>query len=386
MFRQIVLCFVPGTLDPGLEAELKTKAPSDGTPLKIQENIILAPATGGPPWMSIDVVLPIVEGATAGVLTAAVLVSVKSIVLMIRRKFPGVKIRVLSDRHPSVTYEPPEPHEVSTAIDAIPSDYSKQSRTEFAFKRWARDQGWQLKFSRLSVTTPARKVTGAVTFHTNLPTLTGTKASKGPKKKVETTSELKSRMVHLETRLRSGVRMRALALSEIDAAIADYGALSQLTHTRADRRLVAASQKRAWALRESEAKRLLDRWGRELRIHEGIDIALPEGSPVFAARTGLVVEVGMEAYGPQAIKLRSEDVDIILGHLREAVVAPGDEVAKGHLLGYSGGEGGLSTGPHLHFEVRPAGADYGDTIDPLPFLETDKDISHSERYGNDLGI
>jgi murein DD-endopeptidase MepM/ murein hydrolase activator NlpD len=387
MFRQLVLCFAPGTVDPEMEADLRAQAPRDGTPIRVQENIVLAPATGGPAWMSIDVVLPIAEATAAGVLSAAVLLSVKSIVVIVRRRFPGVRIRLLSDRYPSVTYEPPADSELSQAIEAIPADYIRQSRTEFAFKRWLRDRGWQVKFSRASVIAAANEAGGAVTI--------GSSRRRGrrdvPAKKRTaardmSTSAIQSRVKDLEDRVRSGVKLRSMALSEIDKAIADYGPLARIAHTRAERRLIDSSQKRALSLRASEAKRLLARWGGELRIHEGIDLAVPEGTAVLAARPGLVVEVGIDGYGAHAVKLRSRDIDIILGHLREAAVVVGQEVEKGEIVGYSGSEGGQSSGPHLHFEVRPAGAEYGDTLDPTPFFEADDAGPPSESYGNELDL
>jgi murein DD-endopeptidase MepM/ murein hydrolase activator NlpD len=135
-----------------------------------------------------------------------------------------------------------------------------------------------------------------------------------------------------------------------------------------------------------EAKLLLTRWGTELRIHEGIDIAVPTGTPVLAARPGLVVEVGIEGYGSHSVKLRSDGVDIILGHLSSAAVEVGQQIEKGELVGYSGSEGGQSSGPHLHFEVRPAGGEYGDTLDPWPFIDDQSVAKPTENYGNDIGL
>jgi murein DD-endopeptidase MepM/ murein hydrolase activator NlpD len=67
--------------------------------------------------------------------------------------------------------------------------------------------------------------------------------------------------------------------------------------------------------------------------------------------------------------LRERTVDVILGHLSRAVVRPGQRVRRGQLVGYSGDEGGISTGPHIHVEIRPIGGEFGTAIDPMPYLQ-----------------
>jgi murein DD-endopeptidase MepM/ murein hydrolase activator NlpD len=82
------------------------------------------------------------------------------------------------------------------------------------------------------------------------------------------------------------------------------------------------------------------------------------------------VDVGIEGYGDQAVRLRQRDVDVILGHLSKAVVRPGQRLRRGQLVGYSGDSGGISTGPHVHIEVRPVGGGYGSAMDPMPYLRS----------------
>jgi hypothetical protein len=102
--------------------------------------------------------------------------------------------------------------------------------------------------------------------------------------------------------------------------------------------------------------------------HEGMDYAVPEGSEVLAAHAGRVVEAHDE--GPYGLHVLVTDdatgVTTVYGHLSRILVAVGQTIQVGSLLGLSGNTG-RSTGPHLHFgykvrEVRnPA---YGDWLDP----------------------
>ncbi len=89
------------------------------------------------------------------------------------------------------------------------------------------------------------------------------------------------------------------------------------------------------------------------RMHDGLDIAKPYGTPVYAARSGRVLEVGWhEGYG-QLIEIRHFNGERTrYGHLSKIYVKPGDVVQRGKTMIGRVGSTGLSTGPHLHFEVR----------------------------------
>ncbi len=91
------------------------------------------------------------------------------------------------------------------------------------------------------------------------------------------------------------------------------------------------------------------------RMHTGIDIGAATGSPVYAAGAGEVLSAGWRGgYGRCIILLHGGEVATLYGHLSAIRVRVGQGVARGQVIG-SVGSTGLSTGPHLHFEVRRNG-------------------------------
>ncbi|NUN64256.1 peptidoglycan DD-metalloendopeptidase family protein [Pseudanabaena biceps] len=105
------------------------------------------------------------------------------------------------------------------------------------------------------------------------------------------------------------------------------------------------------------------RWG---RVHQGIDIAAPVGTPILAAASGVVEYSSWNdgGYG-NMIDIRHADGTITrYAHMNDRFVKEGQTVTQGQLIGEMGSTG-FSTGPHLHFEIRPNG---GSAIDPMTFL------------------
>lgn len=104
-------------------------------------------------------------------------------------------------------------------------------------------------------------------------------------------------------------------------------------------------------------------------FHHGIDIDMPMRTPIYAGLDGTVVPTSGDgpAYGAQPVKIRSDGVDILLAHLSRSLVHVGERVRRGQLVGLAG-QSGAPDGPHLHFEVRPAGASYTRAIDPRHWL------------------
>lgn len=88
-------------------------------------------------------------------------------------------------------------------------------------------------------------------------------------------------------------------------------------------------------------------------FHTGVDLAAPLGTPVLAAADGIVVSVAHTrvGYGNYVMIAHGGGVITLYAHLMDTYVNVGDRVTRGKRIG-SEGSTGLSTGPHLHFEVR----------------------------------
>ena len=103
------------------------------------------------------------------------------------------------------------------------------------------------------------------------------------------------------------------------------------------------------------------RWG---RLHTGIDIGAPTGTPIHAAAAGTVVYCGwMEGYGNLVAIDHHNGLSTAYAHQSQIAASCGQDVAQGQVIGYVGCTGHCF-GPHLHFEVRINGA----PVDPLGYL------------------
>ncbi|MFO7849011.1 MAG: M23 family metallopeptidase [Spirochaetia bacterium] len=93
----------------------------------------------------------------------------------------------------------------------------------------------------------------------------------------------------------------------------------------------------------------------KIHFHHGIDIAAPRGTEVYASLQGTVEETGHNSIlGHYLVLSHSNDFRTIYGHLEKILVKRGTDVGTGTIIGVVGSTG-LSTGPHLHFEIRRAG-------------------------------
>jgi murein DD-endopeptidase MepM/ murein hydrolase activator NlpD len=91
------------------------------------------------------------------------------------------------------------------------------------------------------------------------------------------------------------------------------------------------------------------------RFHAGLDIGASWGSPIVAAGDGQVVAAGWAGgYGREVRIAHSGGFVSLYGHMSQIVAEPGAYVRQGQVIGYVGSSG-LSTGPHVHFEVRQGG-------------------------------
>ncbi len=90
----------------------------------------------------------------------------------------------------------------------------------------------------------------------------------------------------------------------------------------------------------------------ERTFHNGTDIAAPIGTPVFASKSGIVVYAGIDhVYGNYIILEHDNNTQSLYAHLDTFSVIAGEITEKGVQIGTVGNTG-LSTGPHLHFEIR----------------------------------
>lgn len=104
------------------------------------------------------------------------------------------------------------------------------------------------------------------------------------------------------------------------------------------------------------------------KFHHGVDVALPEGTPLTAPADGVVVKKGDGASGGITLIVKhADDVFTVYYHLsKPSHLLVGSRFEAGEVIAHSGNTG-ASTGPHLHWEVRKS-ARWGDTVDPVPFL------------------
>ncbi|MEV6572643.1 peptidoglycan DD-metalloendopeptidase family protein [Streptomyces sp. NPDC051577] len=105
--------------------------------------------------------------------------------------------------------------------------------------------------------------------------------------------------------------------------------------------------------------------GMWMSVHTGIDFPVSYGTPVMAATDGTVRTQFNSAYGNMAILTSPDGTETWYCHLSSTKIRSG-KVKAGDVIAYSGNSGN-STGPHLHFEVRPGG---GSPIDPQAWLRS----------------
>lgn len=106
------------------------------------------------------------------------------------------------------------------------------------------------------------------------------------------------------------------------------------------------------------------------RGHTGIDLAVPQGSTVYAANGGTVIFSGKDNLGGRVVKIKHPDgATTWYYHLSQSLVKAGQKVSKGQVIGKSGGQpgtdgAGMSTGAHLHFEYHAPGGNGAAYDDP----------------------
>lgn len=182
-----------------------------------------------------------------------------------------------------------------------------------------------------------------------------------------------SRLSQLEASRKAAERVLEKRIKELQAEVAALEAEEEKIRATiaeqmglAERSLVGRSgapSKRGmiWPTQGVFTSKFGMRWG---RLHAGIDIAAPTGTPIRAAATGQVISAGNGGgYGNLMLVAHGGGIVTAYAHQSRFGAGAGQVVAQGEVIGYVGSTG-HSTGPHLHFEVRVNGS----PTDPLEWL------------------
>jgi murein DD-endopeptidase MepM/ murein hydrolase activator NlpD len=164
-------------------------------------------------------------------------------------------------------------------------------------------------------------------------------------------SRINSRVGRLEN-------IRADLQAEIQQQIAEASGVSTLP---AGPMSAPSAAGLVWPLSGTVTSGFGYRWG---RMHEGIDVAVPEGTPIRSAKAGTVIMASYNGgYGNYTCVDHGGGLSTCYAHQSGFAASVGQRVSQGQVIGYSGNTGS-STGPHLHFEVRINGA----AQDPMGYL------------------
>jgi murein DD-endopeptidase MepM/ murein hydrolase activator NlpD len=172
-------------------------------------------------------------------------------------------------------------------------------------------------------------------------------------------------------------------LESLSAGADDFADRASRTQERIDLKAQQLADKKAAAAEAARKERLRPKYALPVEqrglsayfgqaginwmsVHTGIDFPVSYGTTVMAATDGTVRTQWNSAYGNMMILTDKDGTETWYCHLSTYQVPSGTTVKAGDPIAYSGNSGN-STGPHLHFEVRPAG---GSAIDPLPWLRS----------------
>lgn len=106
------------------------------------------------------------------------------------------------------------------------------------------------------------------------------------------------------------------------------------------------------------------------RLHAGVDMAAPTGTPLYAAGDGVVTFAGRQSAYGLLVKIQHPfGIETRYAHMSRISVSEGQRVSRGDRIGDMGSTGRV-TGSHLHYEVRQN----GDPIDPMTFITAGRDV------------
>ncbi len=104
------------------------------------------------------------------------------------------------------------------------------------------------------------------------------------------------------------------------------------------------------------------------KMHRGTDFAAPEGTPIMASGDGVVIKAGWCGGGGNCVKIKhNKTYQTVYAHMKNFsnLAVPGNRVKQGQVIGYVGSTG-MSTGPHLHYEVIENGKKINSQLLKLP--------------------
>jgi murein DD-endopeptidase MepM/ murein hydrolase activator NlpD len=103
-------------------------------------------------------------------------------------------------------------------------------------------------------------------------------------------------------------------------------------------------------------------------FHPGMDFTAEQGTPIYATGDGVVeiADASAQGYGNHVVINHGYGYQTLYGHMSKMVSKPGMKVKRGDLIGYVGSTG-LSTGPHVHYEVIKN----GEKVNPINFYYND---------------
>ena len=113
------------------------------------------------------------------------------------------------------------------------------------------------------------------------------------------------------------------------------------------------------------------------RFHNGIDFVAPKGSNILSTADGIVTDIrkSNHGYGNQIVIKHGNNYETRYAHLSEIQVAVGQKVKVGQIIGTLGASG-LTTGPHLHYEI----INNKNQIDPMFFTYSNKSERNKDQY------
>ena len=104
------------------------------------------------------------------------------------------------------------------------------------------------------------------------------------------------------------------------------------------------------------------------KMHKGTDFAAPEGTPIMASGDGVIIKAGWCGGGGNCVKIKhNKTYQTIYAHMKNFsnLAIPGNRIKQGQVIGYVGSTG-MSTGPHLHYEVIENGKKINSQLLKLP--------------------